>query len=335
MRPIVNPQLVNGPYGDPGLYVDFLFERRALLFDLGELGALGPRKLLRLTHVFVTHTHMDHFIGFDTLLRVCLGRDACIEMTGPPGFADRVEHRLAGYTWNLVENYAGSVEIRVTELHPDGRALRARFACQRRFRREPLQESRIEDGIVVEEAAFRVRAAFLDHGVPCLGYALEEKEHVNVWKNRLAERGLPVGAWLRDLKLAVLRSEPDSTPIRAWWRESGEIRERVLPLGELKAGVLRIVPGQKICYVTDVAGTPGNAERIVDLARGANILYIEAVFLEADAEIAARKLHLTARGAGEIARAAGVKTVIPFHFSPRYLGREPELRAELEAAFRG
>jgi ribonuclease Z len=335
MRPILNPQLVNDPFGDPGLFVDFLFERRALLFDLGDINALAPRKLLRLTHVFVTHTHMDHFIGFDRLLRICLGRDARIEMVGPSGFADRVEHRLAGYTWNLAESYAGSFQILVTELHPDGRAVRVRFACQRRFQREPLGDKRVEEGIVVDEPAFRVRAAFLDHGVPCLGYALEEKAHVNVWKNRLEERGIAVGPWLKELKLAVLRGAPDATPIRAWWRDAGVIRERVLPLGDLKSEVLRIIPGQKICYVTDVAGTEDNARRIAALARAAAVLFIETPFLDAEAELAARKLHLTARQAGEIARAAGVRSVIPFHFSPRYMDREQALRAELDDAFRG
>jgi len=58
------------------------------------------------------------------------------------------------------------------------------------------------------------------------------------------------------------------------------------------------------------------------------------VFLDEDREHAERKAHLTARAAGEIARAAAVKSVVPFHFSPRYLGREDELRRELEAAWR-
>jgi ribonuclease Z len=65
------------------------------------------------------------------------------------------------------------------------------------------------------------------------------------------------------------------------------------------------------------------------------MLFIESVFLEADAAHAAEKQHLTARQAGRIARAAGARTVVPFHFSPRYAEREHELRAELTAELPG
>ena len=97
-------------------------------------------------------------------------------------------------------------------------------------------------------------------------------------------------------------------------------RERLVSLAELQPA-LRIVPGQKIAYVTDVAWHQDNAKHIVELAHGADLLYIEAVFLERDAEHGQRKFHLTARQAGEIARAAHAGSVIPMHFSPRYVGR--------------
>ncbi len=70
MRHVLEPRLVSDMFGDLGLHVSFRDERRAPLIDLGELAALPPRKLMRLSQVFVTHTHMDHFAGFDQLLPV-------------------------------------------------------------------------------------------------------------------------------------------------------------------------------------------------------------------------------------------------------------------------
>lgn len=324
---------MNQPFGDPGLFVDFNAERRALLFDLGDLAALAPRKILRVSDVFVSHTHMDHFVGFDLMLRLCLGRPTSIRLHGPPGFVAQVEHKLAAYTWNLVEGSAADFFVDAWEVDEQWQARGTRLRSRRRFRPEPLPPRHCPGGVLVDEAGFRVRATFLDHGIPCLGFALEEKVHVNVWKSRLAELELPVGPWLKDLKAAVLRGAPDDTPVRA--PAAGGMGERVFTLGALKAAVLQFVPGDKICYVTDVAFTPGNVERICALAAGASQLYIETTFLDQDRQHAASKMHLTARQAGSIARMAGARRVVPFRFSPRYEQREGDLRRELEAARRG
>ena len=108
---------------------------------------------------------------------------------------------------------------------------------------------------------------------------------------------------------------------------------RVRPLGVLRENITRQAPGQKITYVTDVVYNDDNATKIVNLANGADYLFIEAPFLEADANIAARKLHLTASQAGSLARAAGVKRLITFHYSPRYTDRARQLHEEAQAAF--
>jgi len=94
----------------------FLFEKRALLFDLGDVSKLSARNLLKISHVFVTHTHMDHFIGFDTLLRLLLGRDKEMYLFGPSDFIQKMEAKLSSYTWNLIENYENTLSIHVTEI---------------------------------------------------------------------------------------------------------------------------------------------------------------------------------------------------------------------------
>ena len=334
MRPLFEPALVNDAFGDPGLYADFRDERRALLFDLGDVSGLVPRKLLRLSDIFVSHAHIDHFVGFDHWLRVVLGRKPRVALYGGPGFVEQVGHKLAAYTWNVVHRYEVALTIEAHELAADGSGRRATFSSLRRFAREADAPWPREGDVVLAEDRFRVRAAFLDHDIPCLAFALEESVHVNVWKNRLAELGLSTGPWLQEVKRAVIAGAPDDTPIDAQGRDGGAVHSGTRPLGELR-GALELVPGRRVGYVTDIRHTEENLRALERLLAGVDILFIESVFLDAEADHAERKNHLTAAQAGSIARRLGAKAVVPFHFSPRYEGRAAEVQAEAQAAWRG
>ncbi len=93
--------------------------------------------------------------------------------------------------------------------------------------------------------------------------------------------------------------------------------------------------GQKVAYVVDTIFSPQNAERIVALARDADVFYCESPFLDEDIDQATRRYHLTARQAGALARAARVRRLNVFHFSPRYEGRYGQLVDEAQDEFAG
>jgi ribonuclease Z len=324
MKTTFRPRLLNGQTGDPALLVTLRWQGRAVLVDLGRIDRTPAAVLLPIEAVFVSHTHMDHFMGFDQLLRLFLPREATLRLYGPEGLADCVAGKLAGYTWNLTDEYAFTIEV--TEI---GRELVGwRFAASRRFAREPLGPPRPFTGVVVSDPVVTVTAAPLDHRIVSMAYAITERMHLNVRPDALAAARLQPGPWLNRLKQAVRTGASEDTPIEV---APGDRR----PLGEVRAELLTVTPGQKIAYVVDVLFSPANAAAIVRLAAGADLLFCEAPFLEEDLEQAARRYHLTARQAGALARAAGARRLNVFHFSPRYEGRYPEILAEAQAEFAG
>ncbi|MDJ1159540.1 MBL fold metallo-hydrolase [Chelatococcus sp. SYSU_G07232] len=323
---LVRPRLVNEPFSDPGLFIDFRFGRRALLFDLGDLSPLSWRELMRVSDAFVSHMHMDHFAGFDRLLRACLYRPAPLHLAGPAGFLDAVAAKLSAYTWNLLGEASVDFSIVASEWGEAGYGRCAVFRAREAFRRKEAEPPALPPGILLDEGEFRVEGAVLDHGTPCLAFALQERLRVDVRPQGLAELGLTVGPWLTAAKRAVRLGAPDDTPVPVSPRLG-------LPLGVLKQHALRAARGQRIAYVVDAAFHADNVARMVALARGADQLFIEAPFLDEDEAIAAARAHLTAGQAGRIARQAGVKRLTPFHFSPRYLSRADLLRRQADAAF--
>jgi len=335
MRQLFEPRLVNDRFGDPALLVDLRDEGRALLFDLGDLSRLPPRLMLRLSHVFVSHTHMDHFAGFDGLLRVVLGRKERLVLTGGPDFVAQLEHRLRSYSWNVVHRYAVPLQLQAREIGLGGLGRRASFSSRNGFARTDDAVFPTAGDVIHDESLLRVRACFVDHEMPCLAFALEEKPRRRVDRARLASLGLATGAWLRRLREALARGEPPDTPIELHWRDAAGEHTEVRRLGEL-AGVMREPgAGRRIGYVTELRDSAANRQALQALLAGVDDLFIESVFLQANADHAARKNHLTAAQAGRIARELGARRVEPFHFSPRYGGREVELERELNAAWAG
>lgn len=165
-------------------------------------------------------------------------------------------------------------------------------------------------GLIFEADDFQIRAFPVSHrGPDCYGFAFEEKAHRPFLPEKAEALGVPPGPLRRDLvsgKAVVL--------------ESGATVQPEQVLGEA-------LPGAKLVHVGDT----GSTHDILDDARGADALVIEATYLEAERQMATEFAHLTARKAAELAREAGVGQLLLTHVSRRY--REGEILAEAQAIF--
>ena len=338
MNPSFSSYLVNDVFGDPGVYVEIRWSKRALLFDLGHNDGLGPTRLLRAGEIFVSHTHMDHFIGFDAVLRVALGRGKTLRLFGPPGLIDNVQGKLRGYTWNLIDCYPLTIEVQ--EFHQ--RATRqVIFRADNGFQpsepsdRPPAPQPSPPLFTVLEDPMFTVKAVALNHRIPSFAYSLEEQFHINVNKQKLHEAGLRVGAWLKDVKQHIWQGRPDAFRFTVALYDEHRREEREFVLGEVKERFLTISRGQKIAYVVDARHDEENEAKIVALAQGADFFYCEAPYLDIDEGKARDRYHLTAGQAGLMARKARARDLVVFHFSPRYTGHGESLEREAMEAFQG
>ena len=305
MKPGFHHKLLNSSFEDPCLYVRIAEEKRAVLFDAGDLGKLSFSDIFKTTDVFITHTHIDHFIGIDMILRAILRRDVPLNLYGPPQILPCIEGKLKGYTWNLIHEYPTKINV----FSFNGKTLSHYvFRAKKRFKKEFIGRTK-SDGLLLNGPVFKVRAALLDHGIACLGYSIEEDYHINIDKDILIKKGLSAGPWLTDFK-KIIRDNPRPG--------------RILKIGgkpyrlALLMDIARITKGQKISYITDIAINEKNILKAMALVKDSDTLYCEAYFLEKDRDRAIERFHLTAKTCGLLAKKAGVKKLNLMHFSPRY-----------------
>jgi ribonuclease Z len=305
MKPTFIHRLINNPFEDPALYVRIIRERRAFLFDIGSIDRLKPGDLQKITDVFVTHTHIDHFIGFDVLLRALLRRETPLRVYGPSNIIDCIEGKLRSYTWNLIREYP--LKIKVFCISGD-KIIISSFYAENCFKR--TDDGVVEfDGVVLKEPLFTIKAIQLDHQIPCLAFSVEEEFHININKDSLKETGLPVGPWLSELKKTIREGRSGDTEF--------EVSSRRFKLEDLR-NIATVSRGQKISYVTDISINDENIKKVIDFVRDSDTFYCEAYFMDKDRERALERFHLTAKITGRIAREAGVNHLVAMHFSPKY-----------------
>jgi ribonuclease Z len=310
--------LVGGVLGDPLLHVRLRHRKESLLFDLGDAARLSARVAHQVRAIFLSHAHLDHIGGFIWFLRSRIGSFGPCGIFGPAETIERIESFLNAITWDRIE--ANGPIFEVSEMHGD-RLKRARI--QAGAPRVDLADRRLDDGVIFTGDNYQLQAVICDHKIPSVAYALSFAREINVRKERLVDLGLVAGPWLGRLKACIAEDALD-TRIQL---PDGTNRSA----GDLADTLTLIRPGKRLVYAADMADTPANRRNLTHLARDAHTLFCETAFMAADREKAAATQHLTTTAAMEIARAAGVKRLVPFHFSKRYEDDPARLYRELHA----
>lgn len=315
-------RLVNGSTGDPVLFIDYPGKDDAFLFDAGDNGALDLSRLGDLQAVFLTHHHVDHFVGFDRIVRANLDRDKVLSVFGPTGTVARIHARVTSYEHPFFPFQ--KLVLKVHEIEPD-RLRVGLLECARRFAPPEIEEVSWRGPEVFATNDLRVETAFADHTVPCLAYALVEKTGYHPDPAKFERGSLRRGPWVGRV-LELLRSGAAS-------ETEVEIEGGRFSLGSLGDAYFTPSGGGRVAYITDTAWSEAARPRLLKLAHRARRLYCDSYYSHAQAKQAATHRHMTATQAAEAAKLARVEELVLIHMAPRYVGRYAELVEEARALF--
>lgn len=267
------------------------WDGEGFLFDPGE----GTQRQLihagvsstDITKICITHFHGDHCLGLAGISQL-LSLDGCPHPVNVffPASGEKFYHRLR----------RASIYHDRAEVHG-----------------HPITESAATTDLheiwsgEVGGKGLGLSVLSLSHGVPTLGYRLEERAGWTLQPDKLAAAGLR-GAVIKQLQ------------------RDGFVEIEGKRVNIEEVGVPR--RGQVVAFVMDTR----LCDNAFELARDADMLICESTYLEEDRDKAKDHGHLTAKQAAQIAKQAGVRTLVLTHFSRRYERTAPFL-AEAREVF--
>ena len=256
-----------------------------ILFDCGEGTQRQFQKsklsYMQISKIFITHFHGDHFLGIPGLIQTMQlnDRDIPIHIYGPKGVNQLVKQLLSlGY-------FKPKYKIISHE---------------------------IEEGSNLDFNDYNIRVMRVNHGIPALAYALEEKMRPGKFdKPKALELGIPEGPLFSKLQRGetiTLKNGKKISPDKV--------------LGPPRKG-------RKIVF----SGDTRPIDNMIKFAKDADVLIHEATFDSSLPEIPLEYGHTTALQAGEIAKKANVEKLFLTHISPRYLN-DKEIENDARKAFK-
>ncbi len=258
-------------------------EGEMMLFDCGEgtqQQMMRAKTGMKLNSIFVTHFHADHFLGIPGLIQTMSfnGRTEPLEIYGPE-WTEQMARLLIelGY-------YKLGFSINAHELG---------------------------NGEIIDKGDYFIKAVETDHGIPSIGYVLEEKKRTGRFnRERAIELGVPVGPLFSKLQ----KGEPVTI--------NGRMILPSMVLGEKRTG-------RKLVY----SGDTRPCSSIAKESTGADLLIHDGTLADELMNWAIETKHSTAGEAALLAKKAKVKQLILTHISSRYSESVEPLYEDVKKVF--
>jgi ribonuclease Z len=155
--------------------------------------------------------------------------------------------------------------------------------------------------LLVDDPSFSVSCFPVNHRIQCHGFLVERKTRGRkLLPGKCNEYGIPSN-FFEELKQGKDYMQPDGTVTKnEWVTEDGPSVKRY-------------------AYCADTLFT----DSFLDVIKGADTVYHECTYLDADREKASKRYHSTASQAAELAKMAGANQLLLGHFSSKYKDLEP------------
>jgi len=241
--------------------------KEGILLDCGEgtqrqlkIANIKPSKISR---ILLTHWHGDHVLGLPGLLQTLSASEyeKKLYIYGPKGTKKNIENLFKAFV------FFPSFEFEIIELKNNSK-------------------------IDLRKLKFEVKE--LEHGVPCVGYSLIEKDRRRIKKKIVDRLGIPEGPLL-----GKLQNNKTIT-----WKG-----KKISP-----KDTTYVVKGKKISFVFDTVV----CKNCYELAKDSDLLISEASYTSEHENKAEENKHLTAKQAAQIASQSNVKKLVLSHLSQRY-----------------
>ncbi len=310
------PELKSLPNEDICILIKLDNHTLHYICECGDASLLSVKDCQNTQAVFISHTHIDHFVNFDTILRHQIGIEKKVVICGPEGIARQVQSKIGAYTWNLIEAGSFAYEIReivsehginIYEIEPPEWELR--------------KTGFIHENTIFGNERFQVNFTILDHKIDSVAYLFQEMDTVKIDLSKSDFRG---GAWVRELKTAFEQKIPDNEII---------IEGKSYAAKDLFY-LLDIKKGHTFGIIMDHAPSPENQAKIKALFSDCDKVFIESFYKLEDKTFAEANYHSYSQASGRIMRECGVRDAVPVHFSRKYNENDvQELVKEFKEAY--